>query len=202
MVYAGLQRTPAVNAILMNSAIPLFVIVCAWILDGDRPRAVQVIGIAVSFLGIAAIVARGSLAELFALRLNLGDLLILAAMPVWGVYTVLFRRRPPGIAPMTLIFIFSAAGTAVNLPLHLIEGANRTGVFVHLMPAFGTLMAMLFLDENPRWFHGFAIPPYSAASGSPRAAAKARSSSRHRQARRPPAGAPSIARNRRGDSCG
>ena len=58
--------------------------------------AIVFVGIAVSFLGIAAIVSRGSIGELFALRLNAGDLLILAAMPVWGVYTVLFRRRPPG----------------------------------------------------------------------------------------------------------
>ena len=197
LVYAGLQRTPAVNAVLMNSAIPLFIILCAWIVDRERPRPAQFVGIAVSFLGIAAIVSRGSIGELFALRLNAGDLLILAAMPVWGVYTVLFRRRPPGIAPMTLVFVFSAVGTLINLPLYLVEialtgrtvpaspdalaaigyvaifasvvafyawnesivriGPSRTGVFVHLMPAFGTVLAMLFLAEVPRWYHGVGI---------------------------------------------
>lgn len=197
LVYAGLQRTPAINAVLMNSAIPLFIILCAWILDHERPRTAQFAGIAVSFLGIAAIVSRGNIGELFALRLNAGDLLILAAMPVWGVYTVLFRRRPPGIAPMTLVFVFSAIGTLINLPLYLAElaltgrgvpaspdalaaigyvavfasvfafyawnesvvriGPTRTGVFVHLMPAFGTLLAMLFLAEVPRWYHGLGI---------------------------------------------
>jgi drug/metabolite transporter (DMT)-like permease len=197
LVYAGLQRTPAINAVLMNSAIPLFIILCAWLLDRERPRPAQFIGIAVSFLGIAAIVSRGSIGELFAFRLNSGDLLILAAMPVWGIYTVLFRRRPPGIAPMTLVFVFSAVGTLINLPLYLAEmaltgrgvpaspdalaavayvavfasviafyawnesvvriGPSRTGVFVHLMPAFGTLLAMLFLAEVPRWYHGVGI---------------------------------------------
>jgi drug/metabolite transporter (DMT)-like permease len=38
-------------------------------------------------------------------------------------------------------------------------GATRAGVFLHLMPAFGSVLAMALLDEAPRWFHvvGFAL---------------------------------------------
>ena len=32
-------------------------------------------------------------------------------------------------------------------------GAARAGVTMHLMPAFGVLLAALFLGELPRWFH-------------------------------------------------
>jgi len=32
-------------------------------------------------------------------------------------------------------------------------GAARAGVTMHLMPAFGVLLAALFLGERPRWFH-------------------------------------------------
>src|SRR5437588_8167694 len=32
-------------------------------------------------------------------------------------------------------------------------GAARAGVTLHLMPAFGVLLSMLFLGEYPHWFH-------------------------------------------------
>ena len=32
-------------------------------------------------------------------------------------------------------------------------GANVAGLFVHLMPVFGTVLAWLFLDERLRMFH-------------------------------------------------
>ena len=32
-------------------------------------------------------------------------------------------------------------------------GANRAGLFIHLMPVFGSIMAILFLGERLQWFH-------------------------------------------------
>ena len=36
-------------------------------------------------------------------------------------------------------------------------GANRTGQFLHLMPAFGAVLAMIFLGERLHGFHGAGI---------------------------------------------
>jgi drug/metabolite transporter (DMT)-like permease len=36
-------------------------------------------------------------------------------------------------------------------------GANRAGVFLHLMPAFGSLLAVAFLGESFRWFHAAGL---------------------------------------------
>jgi drug/metabolite transporter (DMT)-like permease len=38
-------------------------------------------------------------------------------------------------------------------------GANRASPFFHLMPVFGSVIAILFLREEPRLFHllGFAL---------------------------------------------
>jgi drug/metabolite transporter (DMT)-like permease len=38
-----------------------------------------------------------------------------------------------------------------------LAGANRAGLFVHLMPVFGSIMAILFLGERFGWFHGVGI---------------------------------------------
>ena len=34
-------------------------------------------------------------------------------------------------------------------------GANRAGPFFHLIPVFGSAIAILFLGEQPKPFHGF-----------------------------------------------
>lgn len=36
-------------------------------------------------------------------------------------------------------------------------GANRAGLFIHLMPVFGSLMAIIFLGERFLWYHGLGI---------------------------------------------
>jgi len=36
-------------------------------------------------------------------------------------------------------------------------GASRAGLFIHLMPAFSTILAALFLGEVPRAYHFFGI---------------------------------------------
>ena len=44
-------------------------------------------------------------------------------------------------------------------------GAARAGVTLHLMPAFGVLLSMLFLAEYPRWFHFAGIALILAGVG-------------------------------------
>lgn len=36
-------------------------------------------------------------------------------------------------------------------------GPNRGSLFIHLMPAFGTVLSVIFLDELPHAFHGIGI---------------------------------------------
>ena len=34
-----------------------------------------------------------------------------------------------------------------------IVGANKTGIFIHLMPVFSIILAIIFLDEKLRGYH-------------------------------------------------
>ncbi|MFZ2908266.1 MAG: DMT family transporter [Candidatus Desulfobacillus denitrificans] len=51
-----------------------------------------------------------------------------------------------GIFPAALGFIFWNRAVAE-------VGGNRAGQFMHLMPAFGTILAIIFLGETPAFFH-------------------------------------------------
>ena len=196
LAYLGLRSTETVNAVLLNSAAPLFIILCAWLVDGDRVSPLQLLGMLASFLGIVVIIERGDLLQVTQFRFALGDLVILAAMPCWGIYCVLLKRRPRELDGLGLLFAVSAVGVVMLAPMYLAEsilfkpatlslasaaaalyvglfasllayvcwnygvakvGANRSGFLLHLLPAFGTLLAVVFLGESVHLYHFIGI---------------------------------------------
>jgi drug/metabolite transporter (DMT)-like permease len=197
MVYLGLRTTTTVNAILLNSSLPLFILACSWVLERERSTLPQVGGMLLSFTGILVILSRGDPASLLQLDVRAGDAWILLAMPVWGVYSVLLKRRPPEIGGVGFLFVISLAGTLLLVPAAAVEaalapprwpapgellgvlyiavfasvlaficwnrgvaivGANAAGFTLHLLPLFGTALAIVFLGETFQAFHalGFA----------------------------------------------
>jgi drug/metabolite transporter (DMT)-like permease len=191
--YVGLHYTTATNGVILNSAIPVLIILTGWIVYRDTITRVQSLGVAVSLAGVMAILTRGDPAVLANLRLNRGDLIVLAGMVFWAVYTVLLRTRPaelPGLALLAccgvfgllllaplcaaeLLFFggsvaFTPASVAAMLYVGIFPsligyvfwnravaevGSNVAGIFIHLMPAFGSLLAWLFLGERFQAFH-------------------------------------------------
>jgi drug/metabolite transporter (DMT)-like permease len=69
----------------------------------------------------------------------------LGRSPVWSAQA-LFALASVGLFSSVLAYIFWNRGVEL-------VGANVAGLFVHLMPVFGTLLAWLFLDERLYVFH-------------------------------------------------
>jgi len=61
---------------------------------GDRIRLGQAIGVAVSLLGVLAIVSGGRLESLSALAINRGDLLMLGSIALWSATPRCCARSP------------------------------------------------------------------------------------------------------------
>ena len=195
--YWGLQYTQALNALLIQSAGPLFVALWSLILFGVRLTLAQMIGIATSLIGVLTILLRGDLSALADLQLNRGDLMVGCAILVFGLYSAYMPRRPT-THPMSLIVFTTGLGALLMIPFNVWEiaagarihwdmltlvtllyvivfpsalaylcfnrgialiGPNRAAPFFHLMPVFGSAMAIIFLGETPQLFHliGYAL---------------------------------------------
>ncbi|HYN39776.1 MAG TPA: DMT family transporter, partial [Rhodospirillales bacterium] len=102
-VYQGLQTTTAINGVLIIATIPVAIPIIAFALDGARPTRRQALGIALSLLGVAVVVLKGEPRALLALHLTEGDLWMFLAVPAWALYSVLLRRRPADLPPLTLL---------------------------------------------------------------------------------------------------
>ena len=191
LVYRGLHQTTAVNALLMQSVMPLAILLVGLVLFKEWPGLRQGVAILVSIAGVLAIAAQGSFETLRHLRFNPGDLLILTAVLAYAVYSAALRRRPQ-VHPFSLLAVMFAVGVTALLPLAWLEhqqgarlvangasllavtyavvfasllatlfynrgvallGAARAGQYSHLMPVFGTVLAVLFLGERLQLYH-------------------------------------------------
>jgi drug/metabolite transporter (DMT)-like permease len=121
LVYLGLESTTAVNAVLINCAGPLFILLCAWLLEGERATLRQLAGILVSVAGILVILSRGDPAVLLQLRFHSGDAWIVLAIAIWGVYSVLLKRRPAELGGVHFLFVLSVAGVLFLAPAFVLQ---------------------------------------------------------------------------------
>jgi len=130
-----------------------------------------------------------------ALDFNVGDLLMLIAILIYGIYSVFLKDKPDihwlsfipvlGTAAFFVSVGFSAwelsAGTMIwpdtrgwlvvlftaIFPSILsqvfwmrglqIIGSNRGGVFINIVPVFGSALAILILGEQFRAYHAIAL---------------------------------------------
>ena len=121
LVYLGLRTTTAINAVLINAAGPLFMVICSWMLERDKPSFRQICGMLISFFGVLIVVSQGRLQTLLNLEFHRGDAWILLAMPMWGFYSVLLKRIPVELRGVALAFTIAAIGVAMLLPLYLAD---------------------------------------------------------------------------------
>lgn len=197
LVYKGLETTTAVNVGLLNSTIPVLILLLGGLFFGRRTAAREAAGIAISLSGVAAILFQGSVERVLALSLNRGDLFAFGGMLTWAFYTLLLPRRP-ALSLLAFVAAMSVLGVAFAVPAVLAEvaldrapqfnagtlaalgyialgptlggtlaysygvervGPLHAGIFLHFMPVFAGLFAIIVLGERLQMFHllGFAL---------------------------------------------
>lgn len=121
LLYFAATTTTATNIALINATIPIFVALLAWVLLGDRTRPIQALGIVLAITGIATVVARGDISVLTGLQAQPGDLIMVAAVFSWGLFSVLLRRQAVPLPALTFLTTQILLGTLVILPFYLTD---------------------------------------------------------------------------------
>src|SRR6187551_1055488 len=210
--YWALQYTEALNALLIQSAGPLFVALWSLALFGIRLTGAQLAGITLSLAGVLTILLRGDFSALASISFNRGDLMFASSLVSFGLYSALIPRRPVTHA-LSLISFTTCCGALMLVPFSIWEystgatlkfdaismatlaysvifpstlaylffnrglaliGPNRAAPFFHLVPVFGSAMAILLLGEQLQLFHltGYALVLVGVVIASRRGSAK------------------------------
>jgi drug/metabolite transporter (DMT)-like permease len=192
LLFLSLQYTIAINAAVINSTEPIFIVLFAALIFRDPFTWKQGAGFVLSLAGVLALISGGSVEQLRTLEFNIGDLIVTFAYVSWGLYVVFLRKVPQALDHRLLLWVLLGFGALFMLPLHLFEitfvrpmpvngtvlttvialaifpgvlsmlmwnygikklGGARAGQFIHTIPAFTIVLALVFLDEALRQFH-------------------------------------------------
>lgn len=116
LLYFGLRYTTAVNSTLINGMGPLMTaLFAAWLIKEPYTK-LQLGGALLAMAGVALLISGGSLRTLRESGVNPGDLVILVAAAVWGLYSVASRRATRNRSALSA----TALSTWMGLPVLLI----------------------------------------------------------------------------------
>jgi drug/metabolite transporter (DMT)-like permease len=194
-LYVAAHSTTALNLVMLQTMLPVLVVLGSFVVFRETVTARQAAGIAASLAGALTLVSHGDPAILAHLDFKRGDLWMLTAVTSYAAYTVLLRLRPD-VHGLSFAFAIFAIGAVLLLPFYVAEtllgvpmpvttasvlavgyvavfasilaylafnrivallGANTAGLAVHLVPVFGTILAVLLLGESLHPYHALGI---------------------------------------------
>lgn len=131
MIYLAGHTTQALNMALIATSSPVFIVILSRIFLGEPITHRRAAGVLLAVCGVVVLVTRGDLAALTRLTFASGDLWMLAAALTFAAYSVLARRRPPTIAPLSFLtatFGIGLVGILPMLPVEYALGYHLTGI--------------------------------------------------------------------------
>lgn len=161
----GLALTTATNAVVIGSTIPVFTALAVVVLGREPPRARRLLGIAIAFGGVAALVGAEDLSlssEHFT-----GSVLILLNALSYGTYLALVRPLAERYDPITLLAFMFLAGVPMVAPIGIhtfltvphVLTASDIGFFAFLI-AVPTVGAYTFVQIGLRRAEASLVAAY------------------------------------------
>lgn len=120
LTYVAIHYTTAANAAILQAVTPVMVVLGARLYLGERLSGRQWLGVAVSTLGVLAVVTDGRLAGLRVRDLRAGDFLAVLALAGWAAYTVYGKRVLSVHSPALATTAAYVLGTLILLPVAVV----------------------------------------------------------------------------------
>ena len=121
LVYVALHHTSGTNALLLNSCVPVLIMLFAALFFGYKLRLLQILGLLISCTGVLTIIFRGEIVGLLQMKFESGDLLLLSAMACFSFYTLWLKNIPQEINRTGLLCMQALITVILMMPLMLIQ---------------------------------------------------------------------------------
>ncbi|MGM9927458.1 MAG: DMT family transporter [Bacillus sp. (in: firmicutes)] len=130
-IYFSFQWTTSINAAVINSMTPIFIVLLSFVLLAEKINMAQLIGIILSVAGVLFTLTRGSMENLLTLSFNKGDLLVILAVVSWALYSVFIKKYAQVLPTYSTFYATTLIGVLMLLPFSLYELSQPTAI-VHL----------------------------------------------------------------------
>ena len=143
-LYLGLRFTTAVNATLVNGFGPLITGLLAAALIREPMSRRQFAGAVVGLAGVITLISGGSLTFWQEVRGSVGDLIVMVAVTLWGLYSVLGRQ----VMRHRSSFSATALSVFLGLPPLLLAAAWEVQV-IPVSIRSDVVLAVLYIGIGP-----------------------------------------------------
>jgi len=120
-IYLGLTITTATNATILQSVIPIAILILSSFFLKEAVSNRQWLGVFISLFGVLILITKGNLSSLADYTISQGDIYVLIAVLFWATYSILLRYRPAELDGFTFFGVTVLFGSIALLPFALIE---------------------------------------------------------------------------------
>jgi drug/metabolite transporter (DMT)-like permease len=121
LLYTAAHYTTALNMSIAAAAFPTITIVIAWLVIHEIPSGSQLVGVVISAVGMLSLIVQGSFENLYNLKFNYGDLMVVGAVISWSIYSVYLRRYKIHIEPISFLTMTIILGSIFIMPFYAWE---------------------------------------------------------------------------------
>jgi len=116
LFYIAAHSTTAVNIGIIQGAMPIIVFLASFLLFKTPVTIQQIFGVLLTIIGVVLVTSAGSFETLKNLAFNDGDILLLIAATVYGLYTVALKFKPD-VSALSFFAVLAIAAFITCLPL-------------------------------------------------------------------------------------
>lgn len=121
-LYIALTMTTSTNALMINSTVPILILILSFFILKQKIILHQFWGILLSTFGVSFLILKGNFTNILSLSFNQGDLLIILSSVSWAFYSVLIKFKPKKLNNFELFAILVFLGFIILLPIYLYQG--------------------------------------------------------------------------------
>ncbi len=155
-LFFGLKLSPSINAPIIISAGPIFLIISSWIFLKEKITPKLVLGTLISFIGVMAIVLRPML-DSGGLGSILGNLFLLIVMACSVIQSLIIRKLSPSYKPLVLVFWMFFLGALPLLPLVMWESQTFDISSINLSAVVGLLYGIFMAGILSHYFLSYGL---------------------------------------------
>ncbi len=164
--YIALQETTATNAIILNSFIPVFILLISALFLNESISTKQWLGVFISFVGVIAIISRVDSEIIKQLSVNKGDMWMLLAALVWASYSILLKYLRPKELPLLLFFgVCVLLGICFLAPVFYLNPFDETAIIWSPLNIKAILYIAIFPSIIATLSWNYGISKIGAAKG-------------------------------------
>ncbi|AEW53989.1 Permease of the drug/metabolite transporter (DMT) superfamily [Bacillus cereus F837/76] len=117
--FLALEKTSATNVGLISTLNAISIALFSVLFLKEKVNTLQILSMILSFFGVILVLLKGNFALLFSLHFNSGDLWMIAAVCIWGIYSVCSKWATKTTTPLMATLYSGIFGVILLLPFNI-----------------------------------------------------------------------------------